>query len=32
MKEIFIIKDCFNDSETILKFLKNKKLQCKFNI
>ena len=30
MKEIFIIKDCFNDSETILKFLKNK--NCNVNL
>ena len=30
MKEIFIIKDCFDDSETILKFLKNK--NCNVNL
>ena len=30
MKEIFIIRDCFNDSETILKFLKNK--NCNVNL
>jgi two-component system response regulator FlrC len=30
MKEIFIIKDCFDDSETILKFLKNK--NCDVNL
>ena len=30
MKGIFIIKDCFDDSETILKFLKNK--NCNVNL
>ena len=31
MKEIYIIKDFFEKSEEVFKFLKNKNCKCKFN-